>query len=237
MNGCSNSTDVGTFFDKEWELYNKVITLNYMAHREVLEILRKFFHSVPSHAFSVLELGCGDASLLSSALQGTKIETYCGVDLSHYALTIAEDNMRLYDFNKCFIEGDLLEEVGSFRAEFDIIVAGYSFHHLIKDEKVQFFKKCRAALKSQGVLILYDEVCNPGENRHGFIKRFSRICTQEWSRLIHEEISLICDHVEKNDYPETFEFYKQLAQDNGFRDPQMLFHDKHNLYGVFRFTT
>ncbi len=237
MNGCANSTNVKKFFDQEWELYKKVIKLNYMAHREILEILYKFFCSSPPPMFSVLELGCGDASLLSRALQETEIETYCGVDISPHALALADDNERLLNGNKRFIEGDLLEEVGKFRAEFDVIVAGYSFHHLTKEEKAQFFKKCRASLKLQGTLIIYDEVCNPGESRNGFIKRFSRICMQEWNKLTSEELSRIYDHVENSDYPETFEFYKQLAEECGFRESQILFQDKYNLYGVFSFST
>ena len=237
MNGCTNSTNVKRFFDQEWELYKRVVNLNYMAHKDILGILHKLLCSVPPPMFSVLELGCGDASLLSSALQGTEIETYCGVDISHYALANAEENMRMHHCNKRIIEGDLLEEVEKFGAEFDVIVAGYSFHHLRKEEKGQFFKKCRAALKSRGILIIFDLVCNPGENRNGFIKRFSRICMQEWNKLTNEELLRICDHVENNDYPETFEFYKQLAEESGFRASQILFHDKHNLYGIFSFST
>jgi 16S RNA G1207 methylase RsmC len=236
VDGCTNSTDVKKFFDQEWDLYKRVINLNYMFHKEVLGVLRKFFCSVPSPTFSVLELGCGDAFLLSNALQETGIETYCGVDISPHALELADENVRLLRGNKRFIEGDLLEEVGKFEAEFDVIVAGYSFHHLTKDEKGQFFKKCRVALKSRGTLIIYDEVCNPGEDRHGFINRFSRICMREWNKLTHEEMLRICDHVESSDYPETFEFYRQLAEECGFRGSQMLFHDKHDLYGVFHFS-
>ncbi len=64
-NGCASSTNVKKFFDQEWDLYKRVITLNYMAHKEILEHLSEFFRSVPPPMFSVLELGCGDASLLS----------------------------------------------------------------------------------------------------------------------------------------------------------------------------
>ena len=236
QNGSANSPDVKKFFDKEWELYKRVIKLNYMSHKEVLEILRKFFRSVPSPTFSVLELGCGDASLLSSALQGTQIGTYCGGDISPHALELADENIRLLHSNNRFVEGDLLEEVGKFEAEFDVIVAGYSFHHLMIEEKGQFFKECRAVLKSRGTLIIFDVVCTPGENRNDYIKRFSRICMQEWNQLTNEELLRICDHVKNSDYPETVETYKQLAEENGFQRTQKLFHDKHNLYGVFSFT-
>ncbi len=60
---------------------------------------------------------------------------------------------------------------------------------------------------------------------------------QEWNKLTSEELSRIYDHVENSDYPETFEFYKQLAEECGFRESQILFQDKYNLYGVFRFST
>lgn len=237
MNGCTNSPDVSKFFDQEWDLYKKVIELNYMAHREILVVLRKFFSLVSLRKFSVLELGCVDASLLTNVLLGTKIETYYGVDISQSALINAEENMRSQHYKKCFIKGDLLEEVGKFNEKFDVIVAGYSFHHLNRTEKGQFFRKCRATLKSGGKLIVYDEVCQPGENRNGFINRFSRISIKEWNMLSNEELLRIYDHVEKNDYPETFEFYMQLAKENGFEGSEILFHDKYNLYGVFSFST
>ncbi len=237
QNGCANSPDVKKFFDQEWELYKRVVNLNYMAHKEILEILRKFFRSDPPPIISVLELGCGDASLLSSALQGTEFETYYGVDISPHALELADENTRLLSGNKYFIEGDLLEEVGKFRAVFDVIVAGYSFHHLMIKEKGQFFKNCCSALKSRGTLIIFDVVCTPEENRHGYIKRFSRICMEKWDQLTGEELLRICEHVKCSDYPETFETYQQLAEENGFKRTEKLFHDKHYLYGVFRFTT
>ncbi len=236
-NSCASSTNVKKFFDQEWDLYKRVITLNYMAHKEILGHLSEFFRSVPPPMFSVLELGCGDASLLSSALQGTDVETYCGVDISPFALEDAKKNMQFLHGDKCTIEGDLLDEVGKIEAEFDVIVAGFSLHHLMKEEKGQFFKKCRTSLKSRGILIVFDEVCFPGENRNGFFKRFSEICMQEWNKLTHEERLLICEHVENSDYPETFDFYKQFAEKNGFGESQIIFQDKHNLYGLFRFST
>lgn len=237
MNGCTNSTNVKKFFDQEWDLYKKVVKLNYMAHKEILEVLRKLFRSVPPPVFSVLELGCGDASLLGSALQGTGISAYCGVDISHYALEIAEKNMQLHQCDKRFIECDLLEGVGRFGAEFDVIVAGFSLHHLMNEEKGHFFEKCCAALKSRGTLIIFDEVCYPGENRNGFFERFSGICLQEWNKLTNDEKLRIFDHVKNNDYPETFEFYKQLAEGHGFKGSQMLFQDKRKLYGILSFST
>ncbi len=235
-NSCANSTDVKKFFDQEWDLYKRVVNLNHMAHKEILEHLSRFFSSVPLPMFSVLELGCGDASLLSNALQGTKVESYCGVDISPFALEIAEVNMRRHRCKKRIIEGDLLEEAGSFEKEFDVIVAGYSFHHLTKEEKGQFFKKCKAALKLRGILVIFDEVCNPEESKSSFMKRFFRICMHEWNGLANEELLRICDHVGNYDYPETFEVYKQLAVGHGFNGSQILFQDKHNLFGMFSFS-
>ena len=85
-NNEKNSSDPSNeFFNEQWELYQKVLSNNYMGHREIYNVLHEFLVNYYNKPFKMLDLGCGDASFSSQALLDTKINSYCGIDLSEPA--------------------------------------------------------------------------------------------------------------------------------------------------------
>ncbi|MBW4636573.1 MAG: class I SAM-dependent methyltransferase [Iphinoe sp. HA4291-MV1] len=70
------------FFNTQWKLYQKILSNNYMKHREIYGVLHKFLVSYFQKPFSLLDLGCGDASFAVQALLNTTITFYTGIDLS-----------------------------------------------------------------------------------------------------------------------------------------------------------
>jgi hypothetical protein len=53
-----------------------------MEHREIYGVLHKLLTDYLPTPFSLLELGCGDASLTVQALLNTTVASYTGIDLS-----------------------------------------------------------------------------------------------------------------------------------------------------------
>ena len=51
------------FFNRQWELYQKVLNNNYVGHQEIYDVLHKLLAQW-SKPFTMLDLGCGDARVL-----------------------------------------------------------------------------------------------------------------------------------------------------------------------------
>ena len=73
-------------FQEQWATYRKLITSNYLSHREVGSILHNMLNEILASPFSFLDIACGDGSLMKAALPGTPVRHYHGIDLSQPAL-------------------------------------------------------------------------------------------------------------------------------------------------------
>ena len=86
-------SEIAGFFN-EWSIYQKVLKNNYMFHEEVYGAVQKLLaERLQGWTFSLLDLGCGDASYIARALVGTTIRQYTGFDLSDTAIAIAKRNL------------------------------------------------------------------------------------------------------------------------------------------------
>jgi hypothetical protein len=60
-------------FQEQWATYRKLITSNSLSHREVGGILRDTLNAVFASPFTFLDIACGDASVMKTALRGAKV--------------------------------------------------------------------------------------------------------------------------------------------------------------------
>ena len=88
-----SSKQSNEFFDNQWSIYQKILNNNYMSHRECYDRLHRFLIDHFRKPYSLLDLGCGDASFTARSLSHTLIASYIGIDLSEAALEIAQNNM------------------------------------------------------------------------------------------------------------------------------------------------
>ena len=77
-----------SYFLTGWQIYRKVLDLNYMNHREVYDTLREAVSAAPP-GFVFLDIACGDAAGTARALAGSGVGSYAGIDISRPALDIA----------------------------------------------------------------------------------------------------------------------------------------------------
>ena len=98
-----SSKQSNDFFDKQWCIYQKILNNNYMSHRECYDKLHRFLVGYFHKPYSLLDLGCGDASFTASGLSHTPIAAYKGIDLSETALEIAKNNLSELPCQKTFL--------------------------------------------------------------------------------------------------------------------------------------
>ena len=80
-------------FQQQWATYRKLITSNDLSHRKVGAILHDMLNEAFASPFTFLDIACGDASMMKTALRGTKVRHYHGIDLSQPALELAAANL------------------------------------------------------------------------------------------------------------------------------------------------
>jgi len=82
-------------FAKGLAAYRKVMDLNYMAHKEVYDLVRRLLVAEATPRFTFLDLGCGTASGSAEALKGTGVGRYVGVDISAPSLKVAKRELEV----------------------------------------------------------------------------------------------------------------------------------------------
>lgn len=215
-NGFRMSEHSATAFFDSWRTYGKVISANYMHHREIQadieRVLRAQFSDRP---FSFLDLGCGDAATLAPLLARMQIQRYTGVDLSESALALATVNLKTLG---CPVElecRDVLAALGTETRRFDVIYTSYALHHLSADQKGEFFRRVALRLAKDGIVLVTDVMREENESLPIYVERYCHWLHQDWNALDAEEKSSLCDHILNNDRPETFSDLRALAQAAG----------------------
>lgn len=219
-----------SFFDN-WSTYDKLIYYNYMLHNEIHAVLGDFLRDTVPDEFCMLDLGCGNCSQIAKTLKGTGIKHYIGVDLSYPPLEKAATYFEDLGCNTELIEDDYMHYFSNCEKEhFEVVLSGYSVHHLYYNDKQSFFDNCYRTLKNGGYFVHYDVVRLHEETREQYIQRYySKI--DEWANLDKEEIATVKEHIKQYDFPSSYEELVFMAVNSGFTvKPGRLYSDKHRIH-------
>ena len=222
-------------FQEQWATYRKVVESDYLSHREVGGILRATLNEVFTAPFSFLDIACGDASVMKTALAGTKVRHYHGIDLSEPALELAAANLAAMPFEVDLDHRDFVEAMMRRPEHADAAWCSLSIHHLATNDKLRLMKAIRGATGSRGIFLLYEPTRRADEDRDAFMNRFKQINEPLWSVLTPAEWKQIWQHVSTCDFPETAAVWCELGREAGFREARQLFVDPTDFYRLFRF--
>lgn len=233
VSNSQNIEETEQFF-RHWNIYQKIIRRNHMLHSEIADVLKAFITRRLNQPISVLDLGCGDAFLTTAILKRRVVDYYCGIDLSGNAITFAETNLNQIDGKKNFIIDDFSQCIQTIDRSFDLIIAGYSLHHLKRAEKALFFEQCHDALKRGAVFLMYDVVTRMNEGRREYLERQWEHFSQ-W-QLTAEELAMVKAHIFEQDHPESSAQLCELACNSGFGEAEVLFSDDNDIFAAIAFS-
>nr|VFJ73603.1 MAG: Methyltransferase domain-containing protein [Candidatus Kentron sp. FW] len=227
---CQRQDDIVAFF-KQWNIYQDIIANNYMYHAEITKVAK----SVINHfeAPSILDLGCGDAYVVSESLIGDRPLTYYGVDISDTALAFARENLAGFDCIPILINNDFLSELENIDHTFDVIISGYTLHHLKTENKRDFFSLVAKALAKRGIFIFYDVETEPNETPEGYYERVHHVLEAQWTNLDREILDAALTHIRENDKPENEAFHRENLEKAGFSFVERVFRDEWNRYSLY----
>lgn len=217
-----DNDQVRAFFD-QWATFRKTVVSNCFCHREVYAALRQFLNSHHARAFTLVDLGCGDAATMTFALEDTYVSNYCGVDLSEVALQFARANAQSLVCAKSFFEGDYFEIVRRGMCQGDVIWIGLSFHHLSPSKQREFVSAAAGAVAPGGHLMIYDVFGDNGDPRETTLGRVWSECVEQCPTLTADELASIHEHMWSCDHPATVATLSEHAEQAGFEPPITLF--------------
>ena len=217
-------TEVGEFFNA-WAIYRKVLSNNYMHHREIYQAITDLLDEQwESRPFKLLDLGCGDASFLAPTLQGRSIQHYMGFDLSAPALALAAENIAPLDCKAELINIDFMEGLAQTHEHFDIVFTSYALHHLTQEEKSEFFRLAHSVLSENGLLLIIDVMREPDETLSIYLDNYCQWLREEWLEFDEQDLTAIIQHIRHNDMPETAAILSALAEAAGFTPATSICH-------------
>ena len=202
-------------FFRAWDTYAKVVAANYMFHRElgqgVRDALRRRFEG---RSFSLLDLGCGDASAMAPLLEVLSLKSYRGVDLSKPALALAAKNLARLGCPVELVEADFMSALRN-SAPQDAIHSSFAQHHLSTEGKAEFFALAAKRLDPDGLLILVDVTREENESHDDYMRNYTDWLRETMTSLASQEHDQICDHLTQNDFPETASTLRAQAERAG----------------------
>jgi 2-polyprenyl-3-methyl-5-hydroxy-6-metoxy-1,4-benzoquinol methylase len=222
-------------FQEQWSTYRKLVESRCLAHREVGTILQDTLNDLFKSPFSFLDIACGDASLMKTALQGTQVRHYHGIDLSQAALELAASNLASMPFEVDLDHRDFIEAMMRRPEHADAAWCSLSVHHLATNDKLKLMKAIRGAVGARGIFLLYEPTCRDGEDRPAWLDRCLRTNKPLWSVLTSAEWDQIWAHVTAWDFPETAAVWCELGRNAGFAEARQVFVDPTDFFRLFRY--
>jgi methyltransferase family protein len=219
-------------FQHQWDTYQKLVDHDSLAHKEVGAILHDSLMAIPE-PFDFLDIACGDAGQMRTALAGTKIRRYHGIDLSKPALELAAKNLEGAPFEVDLDHGDFVAALTGRQDPCDISWCSLSIHHLNTDGKRSLLQALRDSTRK--FLMIYEPTMLEGEDRAAYLERFARVNKPAWSYLTPEEWDQVYQHVSTCDLPETATAWTSLGREAGFAEARQVYLDRTGFYGLYRY--
>jgi SAM-dependent methyltransferase len=223
----------------QWSCYRAIVDHDWMSHAAIAAAIRADLLRTRPDAFTVLDLGCGDADPAIRALAGTAAASYVGVDASPAALAEARRRLAETPYATELVVADAVADVAARAAggmRTDVVLAGYLVHHFPPAIKRTFFADVRRVLAPGGTFYFFDIHRLPGTTREAYLTAYVE-GMRGWQPLTAEAFAATCEHVLAHDFPETEEFILQAAADAGFDTAgSLLVADRAGFHRLHRFT-
>ena len=222
-------------FAKQLSAYRKVVALNYMAHKEVYEVLREVVAAEARDGFVFVDLGCGTATASVAALKDTAIGRYVGIDTSEPSLAVAREAVKELCCPAELRCQDFVAAIEAWSEPLDVVWIGQSLHHLQTPGKQAFMHRVRELLPARGLFLIWEPTCLEGEDRNGWFERFGRL-RPVWSGISDADFAAFDTHNRASDYAETASTWLSLGRNAGFRRAEELLTVPNKLARLYRFS-
>lgn len=214
----NSSNDPSQIFIRNWEMYQKAISANYMKHQELGAISQKHLLQFNQDApLRVLDIGCGDAHQITEQLKELNVSSYTGFDLSEQAIAIAATKLKSAQLKAAFEMGKMEELIKADKQTYNVIYSSFAIHHLTDEKKQELIHDCYSRLEQKGLFILIDIKREPAQSIDEYRSNYSNMILNDWHSFNMDEKTAIIDHLTTCDLPVETKTYIDFAQLAGFQ--------------------
>lgn len=200
-----------------WDTYGKVVSGNYMFHRQLGEAVSAAIRlRFADQAIRILDLGCGDAATFAPILQEFSIESYLGVDLSAAALELAKKNLYFLKCPTQFQQADFMSALERSPQQ-DVIYISFALHHLKTFVKAEFFRQAVKILSPGGLVLFVDVVREEEQDLQKYHQNYCDFVQKTMINLDKDERDAICAHISRNDFPDPHSVLNMQASEAGLK--------------------
>lgn len=222
-------------FRHQWQLYRKFLVHDYLSNAGAYAELHRFLANDIARPFDFLDLACGDASGIVTALKDTPISHYRGIDLAPPALDLAKSNLEALPCPVTLEHADFVAAMRSGPRGADIVWISLSLHHLVTPEKRALMREIRNGLGESGALLIYEPTRWDGEDRTAYLDRFETTARRDWIALSEDERDDALRHVRTCDLPETVTEWVELGHEAGFTRIAERYRSHDDLFRMFSY--
>jgi SAM-dependent methyltransferase len=222
-------------FRHQWELYRKFLKHDYLENAGAYVELHRFLSENVTRPFAFVDLACGDASGVVTALEGTAIAHYRGIDLAPLALELAKYNLEALPCAVELEEADFVQAMRAGSEPADVVWISLSLHHLTTPNKRALMREIHDRLSPDGALLIYEPTRRDGEDRTTYLDRFEDTRRRNWTALSPTEFEEAMRHVRTCDLPETVSDWQTLGREAGFSRVAEVFKAPSDLFRMFSY--
>ncbi len=201
-----------------WSMYQAVVNADYMYHAEIMSAL-SVWAVKQAEPLRIIDLGCGDSWLATTAFKDANVASYRGVDVSD-ASTLAQANVSIWSGRAEVVAGNLADFLHTAPDNSaNVVLGSYSIHHFSTDAKINIIHDCYRVLSPGGTFIWIDAVRRNDESHDAYITRLTTEMANDWTALTPDQRDKACTHVRESDIPETSSWMLNHVAAAGFAQP------------------
>ena len=179
-----------------------------------LKLVSSIVESLPEK-FSpqrILDMGCGNGNVTAQLVAKFPSASYMLVDASPEMIRMCQD--RFQDYNISYFEG-YFEQFEMEYQHYDLVVAGFSLHHINSKEKALIFQQIHSSLRPSGIFATSDLMIHKTNPEHPALKR-------EWEEFVlsnhdnAEKWNWLMEHYDTFDTPDNWKDQVGWLNDAGF---------------------
>ncbi len=235
LGGVVSDEPALVLFQRQWEIYRKFVDCEYGSHTEAYGILHRVLGADRDGPFRLLDLACSDARSMVTALEGTRVSRYHGIDLAQPALDVARDALETLSCDVRLERGDFIEAMRVRPEPADVVWMGLALHHLTTPEKRTLMSEICRILDPAGFLVVCEPASPDDETRDGYLDRYEDIAKRLWTAFTPAEREGLMTHVRTCDIPETVSPWIALGHDAGFSRVEEMFTNQTGLFRMYRY--
>ena len=217
-------------FQTQWAIYEKIIHKNYMFHEQILNAVEKILKEIGENTpIEMLDLGCGDVTLISKILPHINLEGYTGFDLSSSSLEIAKKNLQSV-VNKVLLKNETMENCFNIQKQWNVVYSSYAIHHLQDLDKKKLILKLVQGLPKNGLFIYIDIFKKEDETMLEYKQRYMQNIATYWDSIELYEKEIIFNHINESDFPTDISTIKNWLSEINIKPSNIIqFDDCHKL--------